>query len=69
MDIKKVANFLYKDVKIKTTSNKIFVGRFIDFEEEEDVDVDMVLLQNKELWFNELQPIPVPDIQSIEEIK
>ncbi|GFH40709.1 hypothetical protein [Pseudolactococcus insecticola] len=69
MDVKKVTPFRRKTIKVVTNKNKIFVGRFIDYEDDEDVDVDTILLQNKELWFNELQSIPVPDILSIEVVE
>ncbi|GFH39840.1 hypothetical protein [Pseudolactococcus insecticola] len=69
MDVKKLKPFRRKTIKVVTNKNKIFVGRFIDYEDSEDVDVHTILLENEDLWFNQLKPIPVPDIQSIEEIK
>ncbi|GFH40707.1 hypothetical protein [Pseudolactococcus insecticola] len=69
MDVKKVTPFRQKDIKVLMKDGTVFIGFFDDYEDDEDVDVDTILLENEDLWFNELQPIPVPDIQSIEEIK
>lgn len=68
MDVKKVTPFRMKNIKVTTNKNKVFVGRFIDYEDDEDVEVHTILLENKDLWFNELQPIPVPDIKSIKRL-
>ncbi|GFH40702.1 hypothetical protein [Pseudolactococcus insecticola] len=67
MDVKKVTPFRRKNIKILMKDGNEYLGVFYDYEDDEDVDVDTILLETEELWFNQLKPIPVPDILSIEE--
>ncbi|GFH40738.1 hypothetical protein [Pseudolactococcus insecticola] len=69
MDIKKATHYRRKNINILMKDGKEYTGFFEDYADSEDVEVDTIQLENQELWGDWLKEIPVPEIQSIEEIK
>jgi hypothetical protein len=65
---KEVTKFIYKDVKIATTSGKLVEGYFGGYVDDEDVDT-IVIDPDRNNDFGELIDIPVPKIDSIEVVE
>jgi hypothetical protein len=70
MDVKKVAKFIYKNVRIITDKGKVIEGYFEDFADMEDVDVYTLIIDpdRQEDW-GELIEVPYTEIESIEVVE